>query len=75
MSICVILAGRVSDVDNGATTHKVMTHRDYLANPALFAGQRPRLINLSHIVIKVVLIIVPYWQKLEDIRYCHQSRR
>lgn len=47
MSICVILAGRVSDVDNGATTHKVMTHRDYLANPALFAGQRPRLINLS----------------------------
>lgn len=47
MSICVILAGRLSDLDNGATPHKVMTHRDYLANPALFAGQRPRLINLS----------------------------
>lgn len=33
---------------NGATPHKVMTTRDYLAHPALFNGQlRPRIINLS----------------------------
>ncbi|RCS25076.1 RimK family alpha-L-glutamate ligase [Phyllobacterium salinisoli] len=47
MSICVILVGRQSDIDNGATPHKVMTNRDYLAHPALFNGQRPRIINLS----------------------------
>jgi glutathione synthase/RimK-type ligase-like ATP-grasp enzyme len=47
MPICVILVGRPSDIDNGATPHKVMTTRDYLAHPALFSGQRPRIINLS----------------------------
>lgn len=47
MPICVILVGRLSDIDNGATPHKVMTTRDYLAHPALFSGQRPRVINLS----------------------------
>ncbi len=48
MTICVILVGRLSDIDNGATPHKVMTTRDYLAHPALFNGQlRPRIINLS----------------------------
>ncbi|WP_420960438.1 RimK family protein [Brucella sp. IR073] len=47
MPICVILVGRPSDIDNGATPHKVMTTRDYLAHPALFSGQHPRIINLS----------------------------
>lgn len=48
MTICVILVGRLSDIDNGATPHKVMTTRDYLAHPSLFNGQlRPRIINLS----------------------------
>lgn len=48
MAFCVILVGRLADIDNGATPHKVMTTRDYLAHPALFNGQqRPRIINLS----------------------------
>ncbi len=47
MAICVILVGRLSDIDHGATPHKVMTNRDYLAHPALFNGQRPRVVNLS----------------------------
>lgn len=48
MTICAILVGRLGDIDNGATPHKVMTHRDYLAHPALFNDQpRPRIINLS----------------------------
>jgi len=47
MSISVILVPKPSDFDNGATPHKVMTQRDYLANSTLFSGQRPRIINLS----------------------------
>jgi len=47
MAISVILAGRLSDIDNAATPHKVMSHRDYVVHPSLFADQRPRLINLS----------------------------
>ncbi|WP_370197141.1 RimK family protein [Aurantimonas sp.] len=47
MSQWVVLVGRLSDLDNGATPHKVMTVRDYLARPGLFRGQRPKIINLS----------------------------
>ncbi|MBO0663366.1 RimK family protein [Jiella sp. MQZ9-1] len=47
MSQWVVLVGRLSDLDNSATPHKVMTSRDYLARPALFRGQRPKVINLS----------------------------
>ncbi|MBP0615139.1 RimK family protein [Jiella mangrovi] len=47
MSQWVVLAGRLSDLDNSATPHKVMTSRDYLARPGLFRGQRPKIINLS----------------------------
>ncbi|MFD2238913.1 RimK family protein [Aureimonas populi] len=47
MSQWVILVGRSSDLDNAATPHKIMTSRDYLARPALFGGQRPKIINLS----------------------------
>ena len=44
----VILTGRQSDLDQVATPHKTITNRDYLAHPALFRGQRPKLINLSN---------------------------
>ncbi|MCQ8782372.1 RimK family protein [Mangrovibrevibacter kandeliae] len=47
MSQWVILVGRPSDLDNAATPHKIMTSRDYIARPALFRGQRPKIINLS----------------------------
>jgi glutathione synthase/RimK-type ligase-like ATP-grasp enzyme len=44
----VILTGRQSDLDQASTPHKVITNRDYLAHPALFRGQRPKVINLSN---------------------------
>jgi glutathione synthase/RimK-type ligase-like ATP-grasp enzyme len=44
----VILTGRQSNLDQAATPHKVITNRDYLAHPALFRGQRPKVINLSN---------------------------
>lgn len=44
----VILTGRQNDLDNAATPHKIITNRDYLAHPALFRGQRPKIINLSN---------------------------
>jgi glutathione synthase/RimK-type ligase-like ATP-grasp enzyme len=43
----VILTGRRHDVDEHATPHKIITNRDYLAHPALFKAQRPKIINLS----------------------------
>ncbi len=44
----VILTGRNSDLGQVDTPHKIITNRDYLAHPALFRGQRPKLINLSN---------------------------
>jgi glutathione synthase/RimK-type ligase-like ATP-grasp enzyme len=44
----VILTGRQNDIDPFATPHKIITNRDYLAHPALFKGQRPKVINLSN---------------------------
>ncbi len=44
----VILTGRPGDLDQVATPHKIITTRDYLAHPALFRGQPPKLINLSN---------------------------
>jgi len=44
----VILTGRQSDLDQVATPHKIITNKDYLAHPALFRGQRPKVINLSN---------------------------
>lgn len=44
----VILTGRQNDIDPVATPHKIITSRDYLAHPALFRGQRPKVINLSN---------------------------
>ena len=44
----VVLTGRQNNLDQAATPHKVITNRDYLAHPALFRGQRPKVINLSN---------------------------
>ena len=44
----VILTGRQGDLGQFATPHKIITNRDYLAHPALFRGQRPKLTNLSN---------------------------
>ena len=44
----VILTGRQNDIDQVSTPHKIITNRDYLAHPALFRGQRPKVINLSN---------------------------
>lgn len=44
----VILTGRQNDLDQAATPHKIITNRDYLAHPALFRGQQPKVINLSN---------------------------
>jgi glutathione synthase/RimK-type ligase-like ATP-grasp enzyme len=44
----VILTGRQNDLDHAATPHKIITNRDYLSHPALFRGQRPKIINLSN---------------------------
>lgn len=43
----VILASRTGDIDNAATSHKVLSTRDYLARPELFRGMRPNIINLA----------------------------
>lgn len=43
----VILTGKKGDLDETATPYKIITNRDYLAHPALFRGQRPKIINLS----------------------------
>lgn len=47
MSIWVVLVGRLSELDHAATPHKIISSRDYLSHPALFRGQRPKIINLS----------------------------
>jgi len=44
----VILTGRQHDLDQVSTPHKIITNRDYLSHPALFRGQRPKVINLSN---------------------------
>jgi glutathione synthase/RimK-type ligase-like ATP-grasp enzyme len=44
----VILVDQPRDFPNAETPHKVITTRDYLARPKLFAGPgRPKIINLS----------------------------
>ncbi|HEV7256088.1 MAG TPA: RimK family protein [Mesorhizobium sp.] len=44
----VIITGRPNDLGQVDTPHKVITSRDYLTHPALFRGQRPKVINLSN---------------------------
>jgi glutathione synthase/RimK-type ligase-like ATP-grasp enzyme len=44
----VIITGKQTDLSQVDTPHKIITNRDYLAHPALFRGQRPKMINLSN---------------------------
>jgi len=43
----VILVESLKDFPNAETPHKVITTRDYLTRQQLFAGGRPKLINLT----------------------------
>lgn len=43
----VILVDNLKDVSNAETPHKVMTVREYLTHPKLFAGAKPTILNLS----------------------------
>ncbi len=47
MSDWLILVDTPGDLSQAETRHKVMGVTDYLANPALFAGRRPYVLNLS----------------------------
>lgn len=47
MTQWVILVENAKDFPNADTPHKVITTRDYLSRPQLFAEQRPNLINLA----------------------------
>lgn len=47
MSSWVILVDHLKDLSNTETPHKVMTVRDYLTHPKLFAGAKPTILNLS----------------------------
>jgi len=47
MSSWVILVDNLKDVSNTETPHKVMTVREYLMHPKLFAGANPTILNLS----------------------------
>ena len=43
----VVLVDHLKDFPNAETPHKVITTREYLARPQLFAAARPKVINLS----------------------------
>ncbi|MCA1300060.1 RimK family protein [Stappia indica] len=47
MATWVVLVDNPKDVSNADTPHKVMSVRDYLMRPKLFAGTSPNIINLS----------------------------
>lgn len=47
MSDWLILVENQSDIGQAETPHKVMRIGDYLANPGLFAGRRPYVLNLA----------------------------
>lgn len=47
MSDWLILVESSSDLAQHETPHKVLRARDYLANPRLFTGRRPNIINLA----------------------------
>ncbi|WP_018701148.1 RimK family protein [Amorphus coralli] len=47
MSDWVILVDHYRDFDQAETIHKVLTVRDYIARPQIFAGRRPILVNLT----------------------------
>ncbi len=47
MTDWIILVEGANDIAQTDTRHKVMRISDYLANPALFAGRRPYVLNLA----------------------------
>lgn len=47
MTDWIILVESANDIAQTETRHKVMRISDYLANPALFAGRRPYVLNLA----------------------------
>jgi len=47
MSSWVILVNNLKDLSNAETPHKVMTVKEYLTHPKLFAGAKPTIVNLS----------------------------
>lgn len=47
MSRWVILVENARDFPNEETPHKVISTRDYLSRPQLFAAERPNIINLA----------------------------
>ncbi|TYC65377.1 RimK family protein [Stappia sp. BW2] len=47
MSSWVILVDHLKDLSNTDTPHKVMTVREYLTHPKLFAGAKPTILNLA----------------------------
>ena len=47
MSDWLILVESLSDIGQAETPHKVMRISDYLANPKLFTGRRPYVLNLA----------------------------
>ncbi|MBA5778749.1 RimK family protein [Stappia sp. F7233] len=47
MATWVILVDNPKDLPNSETPHKVMTVREYITRPKLFAGAHPTILNLS----------------------------
>ncbi|KCZ54599.1 RimK family protein [Hyphomonas chukchiensis] len=47
MTDWVILVETASDISQAETPHKVLRVSDYISKPALFAGRRPYILNLS----------------------------
>ncbi|MXN64726.1 ATP-grasp domain-containing protein [Stappia sp. GBMRC 2046] len=47
MATWVILVDNSKDLSNAETPHKVMTVREYITRPKLFAGTHPTILNLS----------------------------
>jgi hypothetical protein len=47
MTDWVILVESASDISQAETPHKVLRVSDYISKPALFAGRRPYILNLS----------------------------
>ena len=49
MSDWLILVEAAGDLAQHETPHKVMRLRDYIANPKLFTGRRPNVVNLARV--------------------------
>ncbi|WP_349357418.1 RimK family protein [Stappia sp.] len=47
MATWVVLVDNPKDLSNADTPHKVMSVRDYMMRPKLFAGTHPKIINLA----------------------------